>query len=90
MKSLLTTPAVLMIVTATLSGCGKQEPVQTADWYKANAPERLKVLERCKENPGELALTPNCVNAKTAANALVLENREYKQREPMNFSSQGK
>lgn len=90
MKSLLTTPAVLMIVTATLSGCSKQEPVQTVDWYKTNAPERLKVLERCKENPGELALTPNCVNAKTAANALVLENREYKQREPMNFSSQGK
>lgn len=90
MKSLLTTPAVLMIVIATLSGCGKHEPVQTVDWYKANAPERLKVLERCKANPGELALTPNCVNAKTAANALVLENREYKHREPMNFSSQGK
>jgi len=90
MKSLLTTPAVLMIVTATLSACGKQEPVQTVDWYKANAPERFKVLERCEANPGELALTPNCVNAKTAANALVLENREYKQREPMNFSSQGK
>lgn len=90
MKSLLTTPVTLMIVTAILSGCGKQEPVQTVDWYKANSPERLKVLERCNANPGELALTPNCVNAKTAANALVLEKREYKQREPTNFSSQGK
>ena len=90
MKSLLTTPVTLMIVTAILSGCGKQEPVQTVDWYKANSPERVKVLERCNANPGELALTPNCVNAKTAANALVLENREYKQREPTNFSSQGK
>lgn len=90
MKSLLTTPVPLMIVTAILSGCGKQEPVQTVDWYKANSPERLNVLERCNANPGELALTPNCVNAKTAANALVLENREYKQRAPINFSSQGK
>ncbi|WLI34274.1 EexN family lipoprotein [Pseudomonas sp. FP818] len=90
MKSLLTTTALLMIVTAMLSGCGKQESVQTVDWYKANSPERLKVLERCRANPGELALTPNCVNAKIAANALVLENREYKHREPMNFSSQGK
>lgn len=90
MKSLLTTPVTLMIVTAILSGCGKQEPVQTVDWYKANSLERLKTLERCNANPGELALTPNCVNAKTAANALVLENREYKQREPTNFSSQGK
>ncbi|MBC3196207.1 EexN family lipoprotein [Pseudomonas poae] len=90
MKSLLTTPVTLMIVTAILSGCGKQEPVQTVDWYKANSPERLKVLERCNANPGELALTPNCVNAKTAANALVLGNREYKQRDPINFSSQGK
>lgn len=90
MKSLLTTPVTLMIVTAILSGCGKQEPVQTVDWYKANSLERLKALERCNANPGELALTPNCVNAKTAANALVLENREYKQRGPTNFSSQGK
>jgi predicted Fe-S protein YdhL (DUF1289 family) len=79
-----------MIFIASLSGCGRDEPVQTVDWYKANSPERLKVLERCNANPGELALTPNCVNAKIAANALVLENREYKQREPMNFSSQGK
>ena len=90
MKSLLATPAFLMIRHRHPIRLWQQEPVQTVDWYKANAPERLKVLERCKANPGELALTPNCVNAKTAANALVLENREYKQREPMNFSSQGK
>lgn len=90
MKSHLTIPAFLMIVIASLSGCGRDEPVQTVDWYKANSPERVKVLERCNANPGELGLTPNCVNAKTAANALVLENREYKQREPMNFSSKGK
>ena len=90
MKSLPTIPALLMIVIAALSACGRNEPVHTVDWYKANTPERLKVLEKCKANPGELSLTPNCVNAKTAANALVLENREYKQREPMNFSSQGK
>lgn len=67
---------VLMIVAATMSmltGCTEKKPaevVQTVDWYKANKPERLEMLAKCKNNPGELAVTPNCVNASSAASAI--------------------
>ena len=83
-------PALLLITTSILAGCERQESVQTVDWYKANTSERLKVLERCKASPGELSISANCINASSAANAIKLELRGYKHREPVNFSSQGK
>lgn len=83
-------PTLLLIAASVLAGCNEQEPVQTADWYKANTTERLAMLERCKANPGEFSATPNCINASAAANSIILGNRDYKQREPINFSSQGK
>jgi hypothetical protein len=82
--------ALLLITASILTGCEQQEPVKTVDWYKANTSERLKTLERCKANPGELSISANCINASSAANAIVLEQRGYKRREPVNFSSQGK
>jgi hypothetical protein len=67
---------VLLVVAGTLSvlaGCKEDKPaeapadvVQTVDWYKANKAERADVLAKCKANPGELAATPNCVNASRA------------------------
>jgi hypothetical protein len=67
---------VLMIVAGIISmltGCTEKKPaevVQTVEWYKANKPERLEMLAKCKNNPGELAATPNCVNASSAASAI--------------------
>jgi hypothetical protein len=69
-------PIISLIVVAILSilsGCGKEksvEVVQTVDWYKANKIERLEVLAKCKNNPGELANKPNCINARSAANSI--------------------
>ncbi len=83
-------PALLLITASILTGCERQEPAQTVDWYKANTSERLKTLERCKASPGELSISANCINASSAANAITLELRGYKHREPINFSSQGK
>nr|BCT99694.1 entry exclusion protein [uncultured bacterium]BCU00308.1 entry exclusion protein [uncultured bacterium] len=66
---------VLLVVAGTLSmlaGCKEDKPetpaevVQTVDWYKAHKAERAEVLAKCKANPGELAATPNCVNASRA------------------------
>lgn len=63
---------VLLVVAGTLSmlaGCKEDKPaevVQTVEWYKANKTERAEVLANCKANPGELAATPNCVNASRA------------------------
>lgn len=61
---------LLMAGTLTvLAGCKEEKPaevVQTVEWYKANKTERAEVLAKCKANPGELAATPNCVNASRA------------------------
>lgn len=69
--------ALPLVVAAVLAGCGENTPVQTADWYKANAKERLEMLAKCKANPGELAASPNCVNARAAQNQLDLGSKNY-------------
>ena len=43
-----------------------EELVRGVDWYKANKTERAAVLVECRNNPGELSKTPNCVNASRA------------------------
>jgi hypothetical protein len=55
-----------------VAGCTKEslEPVQTVEWYKTHEAERMAVLQKCMNNPGQLEGTPNCVNARGAADAL--------------------
>ncbi len=50
---------LLFLAALALVGCKDNDPVQTVDWYKANAPERAAMLAKCKTNPGELAASPN-------------------------------
>lgn len=56
----------LFAAAVALAGCKDDDPVQTVDWYKANTPERAAMLAKCKANPGELAASPNCINASRA------------------------
>ncbi|WP_281661162.1 EexN family lipoprotein [Microvirgula aerodenitrificans] len=65
----------LLVVAGTLSilaGCNEKqaEVVQSVDWYKAHKAERAGMMAKCKANPGELAATPNCVNAGRADSAV--------------------
>lgn len=60
-------------ILLALTGCNDEkdekpvaEIVQTVDWYKAHKAERAEVLARCRNNPGELAAAPNCINASRA------------------------
>ena len=76
--------ALLLFAAAALVGCGEKTPVQTVDWYKTHDAERLAMIEKCAANPGELAASPNCINAKTAANHLVVDKRGYKKLTPIN------
>lgn len=76
--------ALLLVSAVTLGGCGEKTPVQTVDWYKAHDAERLAMIEKCTANPGELAASPNCINAKTAANHLTVDKRGYKNLTPIN------
>lgn len=55
---------VVAAMLAALAGCAaKEEPVQTVEFYSANKDVREAVLKACRDNPGELRGTPNCVNA---------------------------
>ena len=69
--------SIVLIVAAVLAGCGENTPVQTADWYKAHDKERLEMLAKCKANPGELAASPNCINAQQAQNEKDLSRRGF-------------
>lgn len=57
------------VALAGLTGCKEEETpeaVQSVEWYKEHPAERVVQLDKCKSDPGELALTPNCVNASRA------------------------
>jgi hypothetical protein len=75
--------SLCLIATALLLGCKEDEPISTHDnvrtveWYKSHTSERKTVLAECKDNPGELSLTPNCVNAKAADDATVFGSRKF-------------
>lgn len=58
--------AVLAAMVLNFTGCGEQEEVKTVDYYKEHEAERKAKIEECKNNPGELRGTPNCINATTA------------------------
>ena len=62
--------ALLFLAAIALVGCKDNDPVQTVDWYKAHATERTAMLTKCKANPGELAASPNCINANRAESAV--------------------
>ena len=65
-KYALTAFAVSLLLS---SGCKQEQPpeeVKTVEWFKANKSERDARLAKCQSSPGELALTPNCVNADRA------------------------
>jgi predicted homoserine dehydrogenase-like protein len=82
MTALLATAATLSI----LAGCKQDKPaevVQTVDWYKANKEERIHVVAKCKNNPGELAATPNCINATRAESSMVWSSRKGIEVKPM-------
>lgn len=62
--------ALLFLAAIALVGCKDNDPMQTVDWYKAHAPERAAILTKCKADPGELAASPNCINANRAESAV--------------------
>ena len=76
--------SIVLIVAAVLAGCGEKTPVQTVDWYKTHEAERIAMIKECSANPGELAASPNCINAKTAANHLAVDKRGYQKLTPIN------
>lgn len=52
-----------IVAVFVLAGCSPQEPPKTVAYYTANPTERDGVIARCKDNPGQLKDSPDCVNA---------------------------
>lgn len=67
MRALLLVVAGLAV--ATLTGC---HGTHSVEWFKTHNAERIAMLKRCADDPGELQYTPNCVNANKAASDLML------------------
>lgn len=68
---------VIMMIAATVlvlavTGCSPDQARYTVDEYRADATLRHSQMERCKNDPGSLAKTPDCINARQAA---ALEDR---------------
>lgn len=52
-----------LFVVIFLTACRGSDEIKTVDWYKNHKAEREEVRAKCMDNPGELAATPNCLNA---------------------------
>lgn len=69
------TMRLLLVLAFAASGVAAQSPGTstpapgTVSWYLQNPDDpngRKAVLARCEDDPGHLAQTPNCINAKQA------------------------
>jgi len=76
MKKLSIALAALM----ALAGCKEDQPVevvQTVDWYKAHDAERIEMVKKCKNSLGEIAGTPDCINAKSAEDQKIFGSQNF-------------
>ena len=61
-----TSLSLCLLAGALLAGPAMAESTYTVDWYRHHSAERSTKLQECRNNPGELGSTPNCMNAEKA------------------------
>lgn len=66
---------MVFTLIAVLAGCKEDKPQEPVEWFKEHQAERELRLAKCNSNPGELAATPNCVNASRADSSSVWSKR---------------
>jgi hypothetical protein len=71
-------PSILLLLAATtsLTGCNEADtshPTKTVGWFFEHRDELQLALKACRDNPGELATTPNCINASEARNKVTIQ-----------------
>jgi hypothetical protein len=67
---------LLVAVAAALAGCGEannSQQTKTVGWFFEHRNELQLALKACRDNPGELAKTPNCINANEARNKVTIQ-----------------
>lgn len=63
----------LLIGLVALAACSKSEKTYSVEDFLADEAVLAEHVERCRNNPGELGQTPNCVNAAAADGKARLE-----------------
>lgn len=56
----------LVVLVLLISACSPRPVVHDKAYFAANDADREKTIATCRNNPGELASDPNCVNAVAA------------------------
>ena len=67
--------APLFAITVALSGCHEtaKTDTRTVGWFLDHRNELTVMLKTCRDNPGDLGKTPNCVNANEARNKITIQ-----------------
>jgi hypothetical protein len=70
--------STLMLIAgvAGLTGCNEvttSRQTKTVGWFFDHRDELAVTLKACRDNPGELGKTPNCVNANEARNKVTVQ-----------------
>jgi hypothetical protein len=71
-----TTSILLVGVAAALAGCNDADTSQqtkTVGWLLDHRDELAVALKACRDNPGELGKTSNCINANEARNKITIQ-----------------
>lgn len=55
------------------SGGASPQPTKTVAWFIEHRAELQTILKACRDNPGELGKTPDCVNANEARNRITVQ-----------------
>jgi hypothetical protein len=67
---------LVVAVAATLTGCNEAdmaEQTKTVGWFLDHRNELAVAIKACRDNPGELGKTPNCINANEARNKITIQ-----------------
>ena len=67
--------ALLFAIAVALSGCDEVAKIdtRTVGWFLDHRNELAVTLKACRDNPGDLGKTPNCVNANEARNKITIQ-----------------
>ena len=81
------TMGLLLCSALLFAGCAREAgPVRTVAYFRAHPKTLQAVWQRCANDPGELAKTPDCVNARQAE--VVNGIGSFRDLPPMTFPGQ--
>jgi hypothetical protein len=70
------TSILLVTVATALTGCNEasnSRPTNTVGWFLDHREELAITLKACRDDPGALGKTPNCINANEARNKITIQ-----------------